>query len=200
MTTSNALTRPYRKVFLSTQLRKCILLFPTNTNFLTLFDWVETNLRINDEFRSLLADHVLTKDNDIVGLRTLAIKRELANGSVYTAAAAFERALDSEAGRNPWFWTCYVRFCHRKEAREGRTKEKGRKKGRDESRKDLAKKAYYKGVARCPWAKGLVMEGFQTLVREMESAELKGSYGSMQEKGLRVHVDLGAFAERRRGR
>ena len=47
-------SRPYRKVFVSAQLKKCILLFSTNTNFLTLFDWAESNLRINDEFRNLL--------------------------------------------------------------------------------------------------------------------------------------------------
>lgn len=161
---------------------------------------MESNLRVNDEFRNLLADHVLTKDHDTVGLRTLAVRREMANGSVYTAAAAFERALDSDAGRNPWFWTCYVRFCHRKEARDSRAKEKEKRKGRDERGKDLAKKAYYKGLARCPWSKGLVMEAFGTLVRRMESAELKGCYGSMEEKGVRVHIDMGGFAEKRRGR
>ena len=194
-------SRPYRKVFLSSQLQKCILLFPTNANFLALLDWVESNLRINDEFRSLLADHVLTKEHDTVELRTLAVRRELANGSVYTAAAAFERALDSDAGRNPWFLTCYVRFCHEREDREYRARAKGKAKGKGEERgRDLGRKAYYKALARCPWAKGLAMEAFGTLVRRMDSAELKGSYRSMEEKGLRLHVDMEAFAERRRGK
>lgn len=140
---------------------------------------------------------MLTRDHDTVGLRTLAVQRELASGSIYTAAAAFERALDSDAGRSPWFWTCYVRFCHKKEGRDDGARGRGR---RDERGRELGRKAYYTGLARCPWAKGLAMEGFGTLVRGMDGAELKGAYGSMEEKGLRVHVDMGAFAERRRGR
>ena len=137
-----------------------------------------------------------------MGLRILAIEHELAKGSVYRAAAAFEHALNSEAGRNPWLWTCYVRFRHAREIRDARydrdrAKERKKKSARDERARDLGKKAYYKGLARCPWAKGLAMEGFGTLVREMGSAELKGAYGSMEEKGLRLHVDIKAFAERR---
>lgn len=122
------------------------------------------------------------------------MQRELSIGSVYTAAAAFERALESNAGRSPWLWGCYVRFCR---AREGR--DDGRK-GKRKEGEGLGKKAYYGGLARCPWAKGLAMEGFTTLVREMGSAELKGGIGSMEGKGLRVHIDIGTFAERRRGK
>ena len=116
-------------------------------------------------------------------------------GSVYTAAAAFERALESEAGRSPWLWRCYVRFCR---AREGR--DDWRRKGKRKEGEGMGKKAYYGGLAKCPWAKGLAMEAFTTLVRAMGSAELKGGIGSMEGQGLRVHVDIGAFAERRRGR
>jgi hypothetical protein len=122
-----------------------------------------------------------------VALRVCAIQRELHTSSTwYSAAAAFERALESEvAGRSPWLWGCYVRFCH---ARRG-----------DAGMRRRAREAYYRAVARCPWAKELGMEAFTTLARGMESGELKGAYGAMEGRGLRIHVGMGEFMDRRRG-
>jgi hypothetical protein len=40
------------------------------------------------------------------------------------------------------------------------------------------------------------MEAFGTLVRDMDSAELKTVYSTMCQKGFRIHVDLDEFVER----
>ncbi|CAI4211508.1 unnamed protein product [Parascedosporium putredinis] len=84
---------PYRRVYISDQLKRCIQLFPTNTNFIALFDWAASVLRVGDEFRNLVADLVLVGDRDSVALRACAIAHELgAGGSTYAAGAAFARA------------------------------------------------------------------------------------------------------------
>jgi len=42
------------------------------------------------------------------------------------------------------------------------------------------------------------MEAFTTLVRGMTSAELKAGYSSVEVKGLRIHVGMEEFMERRK--
>lgn len=43
-----------------------------------------------------------------------------------------------------------------------------------------------------------MMEAFLTLNRDMDSSELKGIFDTMTSKGLRVHVDLEEFLDKRR--
>ena len=40
------------------------------------------------------------------------------------------------------------------------------------------------------------MEGFQTMVKNMESAELRTVFNTMMAKGLRLHVDLDEWEEK----
>lgn len=40
------------------------------------------------------------------------------------------------------------------------------------------------------------MEAFATLVRDMDSSELKSVYNTLSEKGLRVHVEMEEFVEK----
>lgn len=42
------------------------------------------------------------------------------------------------------------------------------------------------------------MEAFLTLNREMDSSELKGIFETMTSKGLRIHVDLDEFLDKRK--
>jgi hypothetical protein len=42
------------------------------------------------------------------------------------------------------------------------------------------------------------MEAFLTLIRDMESEELKAVYNTMTAKGMRIHVDMEEFLEKRR--
>lgn len=179
---------PFRPTYLREQLHNFIVLFPTNTMFLTLFTWADTSLILKDPVRDLLRTHVLTKSNDCLIGRLFAIQHEMHNfGSAHSVRTAFERALDSDACRgNVGLWLSYVRFCARNK-KELRGK---------------AKEVYYRGLGACPWSKELAMEAFTTLLREMESNELRAVWNTMTMKGLRMCVDLdefsGEWAKRRR--
>ena len=43
------------------------------------------------------------------------------------------------------------------------------------------------------------MEAFVTLIRDMESSELRGVFNTISANGLRIHVDLDEFIEKRKG-
>lgn len=171
----------FRPTYLRDQLRKYITLFPTNTMFLALFAWADTSLLLNDPVRSLLRTHVLTKANDCLTSRLFAIQHEMHSfGSVHSVRTAFERALDSDACRgNVGLWLSYVRFCER-------------------NRKELrgkAKEVYYRALGACPWSKEVAMEAFTTLLRVMESSELRDVWNTMTTKGLRICVDHEEFSD-----
>lgn len=171
---------PFRPTYLREQLHKFIILFPTNTMFLTLFSWADTTVLLKDPVRTLLRTHVLTKSNDCLTSRVFTIQHEMHSfGSVHSTRTAFERALDSDAcSGNVGLWLSYVRFCGR-------------------NRKELrgkAKEVYYRALGACPWSKELAMEAFTTLLRDMESSELRAIWNTMSTKGLRMCVDLDEFS------
>ncbi|KAI1469580.1 DUF1740-domain-containing protein [Daldinia caldariorum] len=170
---------PFRPGLLREQLTKYINFFPQNTLFLSLYAWREARLSIDDRVRSILDKVVLVDRFDCVSSRVFAIRYESRTGNVHSTRAAFEHALESEACRNhPGLWISYIRFCH----------------GRKELRAK-AKSVFYRALQCCPWSKDVFMEAFATLVRDMDSSELKSVYNTMCEKGLRVHVEMEEFVE-----
>ncbi|KAI1755347.1 DUF1740-domain-containing protein [Xylaria castorea] len=170
----------FRPSLLREQLTQYLSYFPCNTIFLSLFAWREERLSINDRVRSLLQDHVLTRANESLSSHVFAISHELRTGNAHSARAAFERALSSDVcAHHVGLWVAYVRFCH----------------ARKELRARFSKAVFYRAVQACPWSKDVFMEAFGTLGRVMDSAELKGVYSTMCEKGLRVHVDMDEFVE-----
>ncbi|KUI65451.1 hypothetical protein VM1G_00915 [Cytospora mali] len=176
---------PFRPPFLRDQLHRSIILFPSNTIFLNLFSWADTSLLINDPVRETLRTLVLKDPHDCVGNRIFAILHEMDVGTVHSARTAFDHALDSDACRgSAGLWLAYIRFCrqHRKEL------------------KGKAKEVYYVAIGSCPWSKGLAMEAFTTLLRDMESSELRAVFSTMTAKGLRIHVDLDEFGAERSAR
>ncbi|KAJ4402885.1 hypothetical protein N0V82_010730 [Gnomoniopsis sp. IMI 355080] len=171
---------PFRPTYLREQLYKFIVLFPTNTMFLALYTWADTSLLLKDPVRDLLRTHVLTKSNDCLTSRLFAIQHEMQSfGSAHSVRTAFERALDSDACKgNVGLWLSYVRFCARnKEVLRGKAKE-----------------VYYRALGACPRSKELAMEAFTTLLRDMESSELRDVWNAMTMKGLRMCVDLDEFS------
>lgn len=174
---------PFQPNYLREQLEKFVTMFPTNTMFLGLFAWADTSIILNDPVRALLRNHVLTKTHDCLTGRLFAIQHEIHVGSVHSVRTAFERALDSDVCRgNVGLWLSYVRFCERnkRELRSSVT----------------AKDVYYRAIGACPWAKELAMDAFTTLIRDMESSELRAVWNMTITKGLRVCVDLEEFSNR----
>lgn len=170
---------PFRPPFVREQLYSFLKLFPSNTIFLNLFAWADTSLLLNDPVRDALRNLVLREPHDRVSSRVFAILHELSAGTVHSARVAFEAALDSDRCRgSPGLWRSYVRFCqvHKKGLR------------------GKAADAFYRAVGACPWSKDLAMEAFGTLVKDMDSGDLRGVFGAMAAKGLRIHVDLDDFS------
>lgn len=130
----------------------------------------------------MLHDRVLIKRHDCVSSRVFAIEHELTRGNVNTTQVAYERAVTSDAGKyNACLWIAYVRFCYAQRGMRARAKE-----------------VFYRALRHCPWSRGVMMEAFDSLIRVMESEELKSVFAMMTSKGLRVHVDLDEFLEARR--
>jgi len=76
-------------------------------------------------------------------------------------------------------WVRYIRFCYN-----------------ERELRERAKEVFYRAIAACPMAKEVYMEGFQTMVKNMESAELRTVFNTMMAKGLRLHVDLDEWEEK----
>ncbi|KAI3399864.1 hypothetical protein diail_5375 [Diaporthe ilicicola] len=170
---------PFRPPFVREQLHSFLTLFPSNTIFLNLFAWADTSLLLNDPVREALRGLVLKEPHDCVSSRVFAILHEMDAGTVHSARAAFEAALDSESCRgSAGLWRSYVRFCQ-------------------QNNKELRGKAaevYYRAIGACPWSKDLAMEAFTTMVKDMDSNDLRGVFGTMAAKGLRIYVDLEDFS------
>ena len=174
--------RPFRRAYMIEHLTRFIDFFPRNTIFLSLFEWADSNLRVIDQVRTLLHEKVLTRSQDSFSSRMFAIQHEIQRGNANTARAAFEHAVSSDACKSSVpLWVCYIRFCHAQTELRPKTK-------------DL----FFRALRHCPWSKDIMMEAFVTLNREMESSELRSVFNTMTSKGLRVHVDLEDFLEKRR--
>lgn len=174
--------RPFRRVYLREKLSGFIRQFPRNTVFLSMFEWSDASLRVIDETRDLLHDQVLVKEHDCISSRVFAIQHELRRGNTNTTKVAFEQALASDVCRNsPALWVSYIRFCHAQ--KQFRTK---------------AKDVFYRALRHCPGSKEVAMEAFLTLIRDLESGELRAVYNTMTSKGMRVHVDMEEYLDRHR--
>jgi hypothetical protein len=95
-------------------------------------------------------------------------------GNVHSTRAAFENAVSSPAcSAHPGLWRLYILFCTR-------TKEF----------KKQATDVFYRAMRACPWAKKLFMMAFTELKHSLQFDELRAVYRVIQEKELRIHVDL----------
>ncbi|EXA49263.1 hypothetical protein FOVG_02507 [Fusarium oxysporum f. sp. pisi HDV247] len=173
---------PFRRAYLLEQLKQFLVYFPRNTIFLSLFEWADSSLRVIDETRTLLHETALTPAQDCLSSRIFAIHHEIERGNVNTTKAAFEHAVSSDTCKfNTFLWIHFIRFCS--SHRELRPK---------------AKDILFRALRHCPWSKDAMMEAFLTLNREMDSSELKGIFETMTSKGLRIHVDLEEFLDKKK--
>ncbi|KAK7961203.1 hypothetical protein PG988_012417 [Apiospora saccharicola] len=172
---------PYRPAFLREQTAAFLGFFPDNTMFLHLFAWKETRLSIDDRVRTLLNDAVLTKAHDGPTSRAFAIRHEMRSGNAHSTRAAFEHCLEEDSCKhNVGLWVSYIRYCRATKELRPKTKE-----------------VFYRALQRCPWAKDVFMEAFgSSLIRDLDSAELRSVYSTLYEKGLRVHVEMDEFVGR----
>ncbi|KAL2074595.1 hypothetical protein VTL71DRAFT_8373 [Oculimacula yallundae] len=173
-----------------------------NTLLLTLYTRTETHLALSQRVRTLLLTQTLSAQNDTLTSRLFSIKYELETGTVHSARAAFEHAVNSETGRgSAGLWKMYLLFCVFGFRGSGAERQREGAQARK-----AAKDVWYRALRACPWAKELYVLGMEVLggaEGEDDGAgggvgyeELRGTWRVMAEKELRVHVDLeDAFEE-----
>ncbi|KAF5018499.1 hypothetical protein F66182_9504 [Fusarium sp. NRRL 66182] len=172
---------PFRRACLLEFLKGLLIQFPRNTMFLSMFEWADSSLGIVDETRAHLHSTAMAPSEDCLSIRLFSIHHETTRGNTNTTNAAFEHAVSSDTCKfNTSLWISFIRFCSSQ--RELRSK---------------AKDILFRALRHCPWSKDVMMEAFLTVNQDMDPSELKGMFETMTSKGLRVHVDLDEFLERR---
>lgn len=196
----------FRPLHLREQIQQTFLAhFPTNTIFLALFAWAATDtirILVTDPVRAILLQpcHGQHNSNNFTN-RLVAIQHEMHIGTVHSVRQAFERALDSStsfsSNNNIGLWLSYIRYCekHKRELSQQSKTNKTSAKGEVAPAADIAKDIFYRALGACPWSKDVALEAFTTLVRDMESSELRAVWNTMVTKGLRVCVDMEEFGE-----
>lgn len=155
--------------------------FPRNTILLSLFEWTDMGLRIVDDTRSLLESSALTPREDCISSRIFAIQHESIRGNVHSTRSAFEHALRSDACRsNPWLWLSYMQFCSSNKLFRSKLQD-----------------VFFRALKHCPWSKDVAMAAFVILIRDMQSSDVRAVYSMMTSKGLRVHVDLDEYLDKK---
>lgn len=163
---------PFRPSFLRDRLLGFLAAFPSNTIFLTMFEWNEARFRIDQRMRSLLTTMLLSPEHDCLTSRIFAIRHEIKYGTVHSALSSFEHAINSSVGRSsPAIWKFYIVFCTSTPSFQQR-----------------AKDVWIRAINACPWVKELFILGFEILQLDMKQA--MRIWRVMGEKDLRIHVDL----------
>lgn len=179
-------------------IQESIKLFPNNTKFLQMYAANEARFRVDDRVRAIMQDIVLQKgEQSIVGW-FFAVYSELKRGenlggTTHAVRAAFERAVESEryvrsqfiypalsaniqiacsGKKSSAMWESYVLYLC------------------SISEHAAAKRVYFRGLLHTPYSKAYIMLAFEQLADEMDFKELRSVYNTLQEKELRVHIDI----------
>ncbi|KAK6346281.1 hypothetical protein TWF730_010611 [Orbilia blumenaviensis] len=176
--------RAYKASIFRTFLESAIKKFPDNTAFLSLFVWNESRSKIEYRIRMMLMPDTGSDEGaDSVVKWVFSIWTEMqmsAGGNVNVSAVRnlFERAVESERTKSSiQIWMLYLRFELR------------------QSQPDRAKNVFFRAIRACPWSKDIILSGFKLLRSILDFGEMRKVYGVMQEKELRVHVDLEELLE-----
>ncbi|KAK6524879.1 hypothetical protein TWF281_011780 [Arthrobotrys megalospora] len=168
------------RVFLETAINK----FPDNTSFLSLFVWNESRSKIEYRIRTMLVPNTGSGEGTPSVVRwVFSVWAEMqmsAGGNVNVSAIRnlFEKAVESERTKSSiQIWILYLQF-------ELRQSQPGR-----------AKDVFFRAIRACPWSKDIILSGFRLLRSVFDFGEMRKVYGVMQEKELRVHVDIEELLE-----
>ncbi|EKG12592.1 protein of unknown function DUF1740 [Macrophomina phaseolina MS6] len=168
----------FKPVITRSVVQESIKFFPNNTKFLAIYAANEARFRVDDRVRAIMQDVVLHKgDQSIVGW-FFAVYSELKRGenlggTTHAVRAAFERAVESDSGqKSSALWTSFVLYlCAISEH-------------------VAAKRTFFRGLLHVPYSKSYIMLAFEHLAGEMDFKELRSVYNTLQEKELRVHVEI----------
>jgi tetratricopeptide (TPR) repeat protein len=210
--THHAIHAPIVKpALIRTSLEPLIDVFPANTVLLSLYAANEARFAIDDRVRRVLDQSFLQPDERSIAGWAFAIhyetlKGEMASSTSHSVRALYKRATDSTAGcRCPALWKAYVVFeiqcLHTERTRQQQQQRHANKKPRRDGKKSKwemrieeagqrVKETFYAGLRNLPWCKEFVMFAF-TDAGDVFGEEEKGKlYRVMQEKELRLYVEL----------
>jgi hypothetical protein len=128
-----------------------------------------------------------------------SLRHESAGSTSHSIRALYKRAVSASAAHCPTLWTSYLHFelAQLKTARSKALDKKPRKDGKKracESRAEEAearvKDTFYQGLRSLPWCKNFAMLAFTHASDVFDELELWKVYRVMQEKEMRVYVEL----------
>jgi hypothetical protein len=129
------------------------------------------------------------------------LRGEIAGSTAHSIRASYQRATDIDSvGRNsPALWASYLR-SELAQLKLERARMRNKKSGKDGKRRTWesrlhemekrVKECFYAGLRNLPWCKNFVMLAFTELSGVFGKDELWKVYRIMQEKELRVYVEL----------
>ena len=183
--------------------------FPANTILLSVYAANETRFAIDDRVRRFWEGFYSQPDEQSLASWAFAIhyealRDERAGSTSHSIRALYRRATDSVTGsRCPALWKAYVNFelqcLHSEQTRQQQwhANKKPRRDGkkskwemRVEEAEQRVKDTFYAGLRNLPWCKEYIMFAFtdaRDVFRNEEKAKL---YRVMQEKELRLYVEL----------
>ncbi|KAK6332033.1 hypothetical protein TWF718_002571 [Orbilia javanica] len=176
--------RAYKASVFREFLEVAIKKFPDNTAFLSLFVWNESRSKIEHRIRTMLATETGSDEGTgsvVKWVFSIWAEMQMSAGSNVNISGVrnlFERAVESERTKSSiQIWILYLQF-------EVRQSQPGR-----------AKDVFFRAIRACPWSKDIVLSGFKLLRSILDFGEMRKVYGVMQEKELRVHVDIEELLE-----
>ncbi|KAF9639139.1 protein of unknown function DUF1740 [Lasiodiplodia theobromae] len=168
----------FKPVITRSVVHESITLFPNNTKFLAMYAANEARFRVDDRVRAIMHDVVLQQNEQSIVGWLFAIYSELKRGenlggTTHAVRAAFEKAIDSESGKkSSALWSSYVLYLVSTADRAA------------------AKRVFFRGLLHLPYSKAYLMLAFAHLVDDLDFKELRSVYNTLQEKELRVHVEI----------
>jgi hypothetical protein len=196
-----------RPALIRSTLEPLIAYFPDNTIFLSLYAANEARFSIDDRVRAIMLQTALhsRETTSVVGwafaIHFETLKGEIAGSTSHSIRALYKRATGSTGAHCPAMWVAYIYFelaqlemARRKGVHEkGKPRKDGKKRAWDtrlEEAEARVKETFYEGLRKVPWCKDYVMLVFTNASSVFTEEELLNVYRVMEEKELRVYVEL----------
>ncbi|EXJ83415.1 hypothetical protein A1O1_07038 [Capronia coronata CBS 617.96] len=197
--------KPYKPKEFCLVLTESVRAFPDNSFLLMLQHHYAQKSGLFDRLRQADSRAQATQRNHrvtdsvipcIFGLSTELGRPSYAGSTNHSIRSAFRRATDqSEVGYHCVFvWKAYMMW--ELSVVSGEKSDIGQRMTAAEAKKrhglQMVTDVFYSSLRACPWSKELYMLAFtqQTLRNSLGHQGLKQVYESMQDRGLRLHVDL----------
>ncbi|KAH7389981.1 NRDE-2, necessary for RNA interference-domain-containing protein [Pyrenochaeta sp. MPI-SDFR-AT-0127] len=191
--------------FVRKVLESVLIQFPNNTILLSLYAANEARFSIDDRVRGIMRKTTLHGSSPInmsgwaFAIHYETIRGEVAGSTSHSIRALYKRATDATGAHSPALWEAYLQFEIGQLQQEqmkwmNKKARKDGKKAKWEVRVDEAqqrvKETFHSGLQKLPWCKDFVMLAFTKASHVFDDQETCRLYRIMQEKELRLYVEL----------